>query len=254
MGKLIVGHIDYINTIPVDAGRIDPGIEENKVPGPPARINQLLLEGRVDVGFISAAFFLQNEHRLVRLSDFVIASQYRAMSVMLFARYSLFHRREVPVALYETPDSATSVFLNRILMEFYMGAKFNRTKREEADALLLIGDEALNFSDTDNFPFRYDVGLNWFSFTGLPAVFAVLAASRQAWEAKRAEIESYLQAVQEVHQQSVDNISGCIRLAKKRVNLPDDVLKLYYHSLRYRTTDEMEQSIRLMKRFMYGNS
>lgn len=254
MGELIIGHIDYINTIPVDAGRIDEEIKRASIPGSPSQINKLLIDGRVDIGFISAAFFLENEHRLVRISDFVISSQYRAMSVMLFARQSLFRKRDVPVTLYETPNSATSVFLNRILLEYYMGVSFIPAEREEADALLLIGDEALSFGEHQEFPFKYDIGYSWFSFTGLPAVFAVLAASRDAWEKKRRQINSYVEKVAEVHKLSLENPEECISLARKRVNLPDDVLKLYYHSLRYRTTVEMEQSLKLMKRFMYGNS
>lgn len=254
MEKLIVGHIDYINTIPVDAGRIDDEIEKTKIPGSPSQINKLLKEGRVDIGFISAAFYLKNEPRLVRISDFVIASQYRAMSVMLYAKHSLFRKRDVPLTLYETPNSATSVFLNRLLLEYYMGTSFIPAEREEADALLLIGDEALNFNDHQEFPFRYDIGYSWFEFTGLPAVFAVLAASRDAWESKRKQIDSYVQKVAEVHQRSLENMEDCIKLAQKKVKLPEEVLKLYYHSLRYRSTADMERSLKLMKRFMYGNS
>jgi chorismate dehydratase len=48
------------------------------------------------------------------------------------------------------------------------------------DAVLVIGDAALMLSDSRRYPVEADLGEEWKRWTGLPFVFAVWAARRQA--------------------------------------------------------------------------
>jgi chorismate dehydratase len=63
------------------------------------------------------------------------------------------------------------------------------------DAVLVIGDAALHLSSRSSYPVRLDLGEEWKEWTGLPFVFAVWAARRDAPIAR----------VQTVHQRLLDS-------------------------------------------------
>jgi chorismate dehydratase len=63
------------------------------------------------------------------------------------------------------------------------------------DAVLVIGDAALHLSSRSSYPVRVDLGEEWKDWTGLPFVFAVWAARRDAPAA----------AVRMVHERLLDS-------------------------------------------------
>jgi chorismate dehydratase len=79
--------------------------------------------------------------------------------------------------------SRTSVALTQILSRRRFGVQptLSRLPSSQpiddvsADAVLLIGDRAMRTA-LPGFPFAYDLGQEWYEWTGLPFVFAVWAA------------------------------------------------------------------------------
>ena len=74
-----------------------------------------------------------------------------------------------------TPDTSTA----RRLLEVLFAHRFKVTPasyvslKDENDAFLLIGDEALRRRyGVPGYPYRYDLGEEWFEWTGLPFVFS----------------------------------------------------------------------------------
>ncbi len=65
------------------------------------------------------------------------------------------------------------------------------------EAVLVIGDAALLLSAGGRYPRRYDLGEEWKRWTGLPFVFAVWAARREAPTAQVATVHGALLAARE---------------------------------------------------------
>jgi len=62
------------------------------------------------------------------------------------------------------------------------------------DGVLVIGDAALMLAAQDRYPVRVDLGAEWKAWTGLPFVFAVWAARREARPAPVGEVHRSLLA------------------------------------------------------------
>jgi chorismate dehydratase len=109
---------------------------------------------------------------------------------MLFSRRSVEELDGAPVLL--TASSRTSVLLLELLCRHrWRVAPRLATVRAEAvdlahlqgfphDAVLVIGDAALHLAAAGEYPYLVDLGTAWKEWTGLPFVFAVWAARRDA--------------------------------------------------------------------------
>jgi len=178
---LKLGHIIYSNCLPPHAGIVSRTVAFpfKLVEGIPTELNRMLYEGTVDVSPSSSIEFAMNPVRYVLLPGFSITSKNRVMSILLESKVPIGELDRKVVAL--TTASATSVVLLRILLEVQHGLGPGYIQYEQgaedpsdrADAMLTIGDLALTKPIQPAFPFRYDLGELWHSFTGLPFVFAL---------------------------------------------------------------------------------
>jgi chorismate dehydratase len=250
---LRVGMINFLNTIPLEMPPGTGGITFETVPGSPAKINRLLLSGEVDVGVISSAFFLAHRDELVRVGNLGIVSDGPAMSVGLFSneeREALL-RRGRRLAVYETPRSATSILLNRLILErFYGVAVVSAPDREHAEAILLIGDECLETFDAGTYGTFLDIGTEWKHHTGLPAVFAVLATSRESLAEKNSELTLYFSHLLEYHRRLYLDKDSLVAIARTRTHLPEKTLYEYFRSLSYIIGRREEESLSLFGRYI----
>jgi chorismate dehydratase len=192
---LRVGRIPYINCYPVYGG-IDRGVvglDAELVDGIPSHLNRLMARGALDISVISAVEYARDAARYLLLPDLAISSDGPVRSVMLFSRVpaaNLSGRR-----VLVTRSSMTSVALLELLFENVWEARPNfvpadaeiadlaRAEQPEHDARLIIGDAALLLSSgasdlARQYPYAYDLGAEWKSWTGLPFVFAVWVALR----------------------------------------------------------------------------
>lgn len=194
-----IGRIPYINCYPV-YGAIDRGIVRlngELVDGIPSALNQQMAEGTLDVSVVSAVEYARDSKRYLLLPDLAITCDGPVRSVMLFSRRPAaeLNGRRVIVSR----SSMTSVALLELLFEHVWRARpefvpgnseladIARFAEEEHEARLVIGDAALILNnarqgDTGNdlasYPYVYDLGQEWKSWTGLPFVFAVWVALR----------------------------------------------------------------------------
>ena len=109
-----------------------------------------------------------------------------------------------------------------------------------ASAALLIGDDALVESAHRREirgrgqPYAFDLGDEWLKWTGLPFVFALWAARRQALPAL-AELD-ILPALYESKAEGLEHIPQIARAYAPRLGLDNGVLTKYLHDLRYDLT------------------
>lgn len=217
-----LGRVDYINTFPLAwslARHLADGLAEEVV-GVPTTLNDLLRRGDVDVANVSSVEYARNHAEYVLLPSLCVGSDGAVESVQLVTDVPLPGVRSVAV----TGQSASSVVLVRTLFpEAEILAEGN-----DADARLLIGDEALRSAFDDPTP-HHDLGALWRERTGLPMVFAVWAA-RVGTPGLDALDRALAGAVADAHEHSAD----VARAAAVRYGYPAGYLARYFEKLRYR--------------------
>ena len=169
-----VGAVNYLNSKPLIEGLSGAqGVE--LLLDFPSRLADDLAAGRLDVALVPSISCLQNpEYEVV--TDACVAAHGPVLSVKLFCR--------VPSAEIRTlaldQGSRTSATLVRILLAERFGLHPELqplplelgTEATAADAILLIGDRAIH-PLAEDFAETWDLGVEWFRWTGLPFVFAM---------------------------------------------------------------------------------
>jgi chorismate dehydratase len=187
-----VGRIPWINCYPV-YGAIDRGLVSlpaEVVSGTASELNDLLAAGALQVSVVSAVEYARNAAAYHLLPDLAITCDGPVHSVALFSRRPIAELDARTVLV--TASSRTSVLLLELLCRHRWGvAPRFATARAEAgdlaalgalphDAVLVIGDAALLLRTQRLYPIHVDLGAAWKEWTGLPFVFAVWAARRDA--------------------------------------------------------------------------
>lgn len=167
-GTLRLGSVDSLNAVPLTRG-----LEDRVTFTTPARLAVLLRAGALDAALLSVTELLANPG-YTALDGIAIASRGPVRSVLLA------HRR--PLRELETvhcdPASLTSVNLLRVLLaEQGIYPRFeplpDYAQASECDAVLLIGDRALDFAFAGHPHQLWDLGAAWWDRTGLPFVYAL---------------------------------------------------------------------------------
>jgi len=173
-----IGGLSYLNTRPLVYG-----LEDRITPGEPARMADALRAGELDAAIVPVAEVLRDDRYAV-VDGIAIASRGPVRSVFVAHRANVRRLKRIAV----TPASRTSVWLLRVLLQQVHGiAPELYPKPPQAllcdhEAMLLIGDEALEYSLQPASPRRriWDLGEAWQSLTGLPFVYAVWALPRKS--------------------------------------------------------------------------
>jgi len=208
-----VGHIDFLNCLPLYDGLVRSGalLDVRLRRETPDVLNGLLLAGELDIGPISLVPALQHCDEIVVLPDLAVGSDGPVLSVVLVSTRPVEDLDGAHVALGST--SRTSVLLAQMLLAQRYEAKtsFETTPPDlgamlrVADAAVLIGDPALRA--TYEAPALglhvLDLGAAWREWTGLPMVFAV-------WAARRDYAESHLEQVVAVQQSFRTSLSDSL--------------------------------------------
>ena len=168
------------------------------VTGTPAELNDLLVAGELDVSVISAVEYARHAKDLVLLPELAISCDGPVRSVMLFSKTDVGQLDGRTVLL--SASSRTSAALLELLFRdvWKIRPRFAEARAEASDlehlaelpheAVLVIGDPALLLAARSAYPHRYDLGVEWKRWTGLPFVFAVWAArARRRRACRRAD-------------------------------------------------------------------
>ncbi|GAB4298894.1 MAG: menaquinone biosynthesis protein [Desulfuromonadia bacterium] len=182
---LTIGRIDYANCHPVYTEFLREHESSYRfVEGVPSRLNSLLSAGEIDVSPSSSIEYARHADFYHLFPGISISSIGPVNSVILRSSLPIDSLDGKTIAL--TTDSATSVVLLKILLRKYLRftnrfvAAPDRSAGKGEAGMLVIGDRALAPSDTEIFPYTYDLGSIWFDRTGLPFVFALWIVHRNA--------------------------------------------------------------------------
>ena len=201
---LRLGRIPWINCFPV-YGAIDRGVvpvAAELVSGTAAELNDLLAAGELQLSVVSAVEYARAAASYHLLPDLAISCDGPVRSVALFSKRPV-HELDGATVL-RTASSRTSILLLELLCRhrWRIRPKFATVRAESGDltalehfpheAVLVIGDACLVLADQGRYPYMTDLGLAWKEWTGLPFVFAVWAARRDADQAAIAKVHEGL--------------------------------------------------------------
>lgn len=168
-----IGSVSYLNAVPLTRG-----IEDKVIFATPARLAELLRRDDLDAALVSTAEVLLTD-RYDILDGIAVASLGEVYSVLLAHRRPLAELKEI----YCHTASLSGLNLLKVLLaEQGLKPEFkplaNPRNALDHDAVLLIGDPAIDFQRAPHEHEILDLGLAWLELTKLPFVFAVWALRR----------------------------------------------------------------------------
>ena len=244
-----IGHFEFLNGYPLYYG-----LEKGEgwgcfqlVRGVPTYLNGLLLAGDLDISPISSIEYARNQASLILFPGLSITADGAVDSIRLISRRPV---EEVgSVAL--TSQSATSVALLKILLggrrrgapEYAPLSGGAAEALHDFDAVLLIGDQALEAFYGGDWQFSYDLGELWKELTGLPMVFALWAVRRSFFDVRpdeTFEVQDRLLYSVEYCRRHWDEV---VRAAAGAYPFQPDLLRSYFAKLRYDLTDDYRRGL-----------
>jgi chorismate dehydratase len=192
----VAARIPYANAAPFYALWADaPFAVRNLVPRDLGREAEA---GRVDLGLMAAGDFLRLKPHFELLGEMGVAARGPVLSVLLFSRRPASALANALISV--TPETSTSIRLLRLLLDVRRGLSGVRYVRglepSQADALLMIGDNAMRMRDRrpPGFTHTLDLGADWLEWTGLAFVYAVWAVRSELPAEVRDELHDFLEA------------------------------------------------------------
>ena len=235
-----IGRIPYLNSeVFYYSMAGEPGI--GITPLVPRALSNAASEGGLDAGPVPLVTCFELEDAFKPLGNFCIATVEKAHSILLFSKRPIDELNDAVVGV--TGETSTSVRLMNILF----AERFNVTPSRyvdlneiSRDAFLLIGDEALrNRCGVPGYPYLYDLGQEWYEWTGLPFVFARWVVRRDLADDKIRWMESLLsrsieQGLADVHK---------IAASRRDLDMSDDEVIEYVRSFHYRLGEDELKAI-----------
>lgn len=168
-----VGSVPYLNSVPLTRG-----LEGEVQFMPPSELAVKLAAHELDAALVSITEVLFSDQYDI-LDGIAVASLGEVYSVFLAHRKPLDQVREI----WCDPASLTSVNLLKVLMaERGQEIEFHKlddyAKAIERDAVLLIGNPAIDFRRGEHDHQIWDLGAAWHEMFDLPFVFAIWALRR----------------------------------------------------------------------------
>ena len=147
-----IGQIDFVNVWPFFESfhqKMDGNYQFIK--GMPTEINRMMEVGELDLAPVSSIAFAKNDKDWLMVPEVSISANREVKSIILLHKKPIQEWREVSIAL--TSSSETSVALLKCLVSKLDGVTANYCVQrpngdemlKQADAALLIGDEALRY-------------------------------------------------------------------------------------------------------------
>jgi chorismate dehydratase len=257
---ITLGRIDYANAWPIfheferhAAGSGSGQIEVVKAV--PARLNQLLQGGELDVSAISSFSYGLNASRYELLPELSVGSVGKVNSILLFSKQPL--ETELPRKIAVTTTSATSVNLLKVLMSLYYECSPEYEQAEpvlasmlaHADAALIIGDPAIHADWSNEGYYVTDLGEVWNRWTGLGMTYAVVAVPKEVAAAAPEQIQAVhaaLLACKQYNQAHPAPLAdyACAQLGGERA-----YWDMYFRSLQYDFGDKLKDGLLLYFRY-----
>ena len=186
-----VGKIPYLNSEPFYYRMVRDDIE--LIPLVPSDLSRAAEAGEIDAGPVPIVDCFRLEDRFTQLGQFCIATLNKSRSILLYSKRPIHDLGEATIGI--TGETSTSRRLLQVLLtyRFEIEPKEYVTLKDESDAFLLIGDDALRRRyGVPGYPYRYDLGEEWNKWTGMPFVFALWVVDKDMPQKRMTYLENVL--------------------------------------------------------------
>lgn len=254
-----LGRIGYLNVLPLHYP-LEQGIMHGDfelVSGPPAELNILMDHGRLDLSGCSCIEYARHPEKYLIVPDLAIGSRGPVQSVLLICRTKPQDLDGASVLV--SAQSHTSAALVDLLLRQHIGvspryvtgdATALLAAGERPEAILCIGDEALNLRRHPDYPVRMDLGEAWREWTGLPFIFGLWIASREAVRTRPEEVKAGARLLIEAKKWGQANLNRISAVAAKGSILSEDEMRSYFAGLVYDLEERELEGLRLFYRHL----
>lgn len=171
MPPIKVGRTPYLSSEPLFFDMPKRGIEVQELP--PRELPIAISEGYLHGGLIPLVDCFPLAESMRTVAGFCVATISQAMSVNLSTIRPL---KDMTGARIAVPsDAPTAVKLLQVLLSLKHDVEPGVlvSSQDEHDGILLVGSQGLRYRRVAReFPHQYDLGEEWYRWTGLPFVFA----------------------------------------------------------------------------------
>lgn len=238
-----LGHIQFINCLPLYYGMVknDVLLDVDLVRANPADLADMLVAGELDIAPIPAIEYARHADDLVLLPRIAISSDGEVQSILLVSTVPAEELTGHTVAL--AANSRTSQVLARVLLDKRWDVKPSFVEMppdlpamlRDADAALLIGDEALRtYWDRPAGLFVYDLGAEWTRWTDLPMVYAVWAVRRTFAKSDHTVVATVAEALDESLAYCRGHLDEISEYAARWEHFPSAHFRSYFDALQFR--------------------
>jgi chorismate dehydratase len=215
----------------------------------PAQLCERLLAGRLDISPVPSIEFARHADGLLLLPGIAVSSRGPVMSIVLVSKVPLDRLNGCTVALAN--NSRTSQVLTRLGLEYHYKVKpvyFESPPDlaemfREADAALLIGDDALRIVGAHCSHHVYDLGREWTAMTGHNMVYALWAVRRDFALRHPDAVRGVQQAFQASLQESIVGIDAIAQDIARWEPFSADFLKQYFETLQFDFDHDLQQGL-----------
>ncbi|MGB9663145.1 MAG: menaquinone biosynthetic enzyme MqnA/MqnD family protein [Moorellaceae bacterium] len=260
MPKPRLGRINYINCLPIFYAleeKLVRDVPVQMVYGHPNELNRALAEGRLEISVVSSLAYAKQQDRCLVLPELSISSCGPVKSVALLSKVPLPDLAGRRVCL--TPYSATSIVLLSILLQRFYGISAELFTRpagtspwwSDPEATLVIGDEALLETSRREGLYVYDLGAEWYRFTGKHMVFALVVAAAEFAQAFPSLLQEIWQGLLEAKTWGCEHPEALASRASSLTGLPFADLLEYFHCLQYDLTTAHLEGLHTFYQYAY---
>ena len=246
--SLVIGQISYLNSQP-----FYPLLGEHRLLAmPPRELGRLAERGEIDTGIMATADFMALESLYEPAADLGIANREEVRSIILYSHRPLSELDGATIGV--TEETSTSICLLRLLLEVREGVRprgYVRGLREDGDAFLLIGNEALRSRKAPpaDFELSYDLASEWWNWKQLPFVFALWTIKRSIPDEQKHAFRKLLERSLAKGMAQIDEIAG--RYAGELGSA--ETLASYLRNFHYRLGPEEKRGLTEFRRLVEEN-
>lgn len=217
--------------------------------GTPTELARLFLQGKLDISPIPSIEYARNSRELLLLPELVVSSDGPVRSILVVSKKPVHELDGQGVALANT--SATSQVLAKIILErkygvrprYFVSPPVLSAVFLEADAVLLIGDDALRIMADPRGLHLYDLGFEWKELTGEKMVYAVWVVRRDYALSCRKEVKQALTAFQSSMRYSSTHLDEMVREVAQWEGFSPRFLKDYLGGLNFHFGDDYQSGL-----------
>lgn len=257
-----LGKIGYLNVLPIyhpiETGLIAGDFEI--VSGPPSELNRLMDAGELDLSAASSIEYARHPEKYFLIPDIAIGSRGPVQSVLLLSRYSM-DELDGKTILVSSQTHTSAALLKVLLAEMWKiqtdfvsgDATSLLESGQRPDAILCIGDEALNLRYHPEYPHRTDLGEAWRDLTGLPFIFGVWLVRRDSLAAQESILREASAKLIAAKTWGTENLSAMCTLAADGSILSKTEMCSYFDGLVYDFGEREIEGLTLFYRHLKTN-